>query len=101
MLFATQRDNRFKDFEGAAMCNRSFIMALVGAIAVGMAGQCQPSCASPQALQQRPQRRGSAGSLVFKDHVAPYWFAGNRQFWYRNGRVLTSADSGVRSPATE
>ncbi len=43
---------------------------------------------------------------VYRENVAPHWFAGNTRFWYRNdlaeGRrqfVLVDAEKGTRGPA--
>jgi dipeptidyl aminopeptidase/acylaminoacyl peptidase len=58
--------------------------------------------ASPQA----PGRQESASRKVFRDRVAPHWFAGNNRFWYRNELrdgaaefVAVDAERGVRGPA--
>jgi len=58
--------------------------------------------ASPQATvreRQEPRR-------VFRDRIAPRWFANNGRFWYRNDLrdgakefVLVDAERGVREPA--
>ena len=57
---------------------------------------------SPQASG----RQESASRKVFRDRVAPHWFAGNNRFWYRNELrdgaaefVVVDAERGVRGPA--
>ena len=56
--------------------------------------------------QQRGGRGGPGGGLVFKDRIAPHWFADNTRFWYRNdlanrGKefILVDAEKGTREPA--
>ena len=55
---------------------------------------------------QQGQRRDLASGRVFKDRIAPRWFANNTRFWYRNDLrggarefVLVDADRGTRQPA--
>ena len=55
---------------------------------------------------QQSQRRDPASGRVFKDRIAPRWFANNTRFWYRNDLrggarefVLVDADRGTRQPA--
>lgn len=57
---------------------------------------------SPQARG----RRGARNTGVYKDRVAPNWFAENTCFWYRNDLsggakefILVNADAGTREPA--
>ncbi len=54
---------------------------------------------------QRPGRGGPA-ARVYKDRIAPHWFAGGAKFWYRNDLkggarefVLVDAAAGKRGPA--
>jgi dipeptidyl aminopeptidase/acylaminoacyl peptidase/uncharacterized protein (DUF885 family) len=56
--------------------------------------------------QQRGGRGGMGPSLVFKDRVAPRWFADNARFWYRNDLankrkefVVVDAEKATRTPA--
>ncbi len=56
--------------------------------------------------QQRAGRGGPGGALVFKNRIAPRWFADNTRFWYRNdlanrGKefILVDAEKGTREPA--
>src|SRR4051794_34759980 len=42
---------------------------------------------TPEQLRQGYQRAGQRGpsrGRVYKDRVAPHWFADNKRFWYRN-----------------
>ncbi len=58
------------------------------------------------ASSQAPGRQEPTARKVFRDRVAPYWFAGNTRFWYRNELrdgasefVVVDAERGVRRPA--
>jgi dipeptidyl aminopeptidase/acylaminoacyl peptidase len=58
--------------------------------------------------QDSPQFRGGPGRVqgVYKDRIAPHWFAGNQCFWYRNDLsgnakefIRVDVDQGKRQPA--
>ncbi len=46
----------------------------------------EPPPGDPWSSPQQRGRRGGARApgLVFRDQIAPHWFADNRRFWYRN-----------------
>jgi dipeptidyl aminopeptidase/acylaminoacyl peptidase len=69
----------------------------------GQGLQRQNAPQSPAPRRGRMQRRVEG---VYKDRIAPHWFAGNRYFWYQNdlsGRtkefILVNAELGTRQLA--
>ncbi len=73
-------------------------------------GLGHPQAALEAATQRlSPQARGRSGRRVegvYKDRIAPHWFADNTRFWYRNDLagdtkefILVNAESGTRQAA--
>ena len=91
---------------------RQFMLTwLLAASAFGAAHARNDGVVTPDDdfVPESPQASGrqeSASRKVFRDRVAPHWFAGNNRFWYRNELrggaaefVVVDAERGVRGPA--
>jgi dipeptidyl aminopeptidase/acylaminoacyl peptidase len=66
----------------------------------------QVAAGAPKASPQTRGRFGRRVEGVYKDRIAPHWFADNTRFWYRNDLagdakefILVDAESGTRRPA--
>jgi dipeptidyl aminopeptidase/acylaminoacyl peptidase len=78
----------------------------VAVFALAYPSRADDAIVPPQQSPQSASRPDGAGRRVFKDRVAPHWFATNTHFWYRNDLrggakefILVDAERGIRGPA--
>ena len=87
----------------------ALLLILLGSLVCAGPARCDDQSFSADAPQESPQAapRGEQGPRrVFKDRIAPHWFAGDTRFWYRNELregakefVVVDAERGVRELA--
>ena len=109
---------------GISFDGRSGTVAALLAPLVALGWHCQPRADQPPTVARAASARGAVGAsfqpespqagsrrdqgprLVFKDQVAPHWFAGDTRFWYCNNLrgdaqefIVVDAEKGTRGPA--
>ena len=85
------------------------LLILLGSLTCASPASCVDESFSTDAPQASPQAspRGEQGPRrVFRDRIAPHWFAGDTRFWYRNELrngakefIVVDAERGARGAA--